>query len=132
VTVTRIVIVGGPKAGKTTFSARFPLPVIHTDEFRSLGSFSAQSAAVAALFNAPGPWLIEGVTTVRALRKWLRSHPEGKPCDLVYALWTPFEPLSPGQRSLLAGCRKVWAEVEDPLLARGVIVPILHFDPKLA
>src|SRR5512135_3194838 len=115
----RIVIVGGPRTGKTTLAGTFSLPVTHTDDFAALGDFSAQSAKVAELLDLPGPWVLEGVTVVRALRKWFRAHPSGVPCDAIYGCWAPKAPLSPGQFSLLRGCAKVWAEVEEELDTRG-------------
>src|SRR5512143_292043 len=115
----RIVIVGGPRTGKTTLAGTFSLPVIHTDDFAGLGNFSAQSQKAAALLELPGPWVLEGVTTVRALRKWFRLHPEGVPCDAIYGCWAPKEPLSAGQQALARGCATVWAAVEEELDARG-------------
>lgn len=115
----RIVIVGAPRSGKTTLAATFALPVIHTDALASEGDFSAQSQKAAELLELPGPWVLEGVTMVRALRKWFRLHPEGVPCDAIYGCWAPLEPLSAGQRALARGCATVWAQVEEELDARG-------------
>lgn len=148
--MTRLVIAGVPKAGKTTASmaicgvattadlTRTPAGlsgrfgpgayVRHTDDLigASLGhgplSWSGVSEVVATWFDATGPWIVEGVAAVRALRKWLAAHPTGAPCDRVLWLDTPRVALTAGQRRMAAGCRTVWREIEPSLLARGVHV----------
>lgn len=65
------------------------------------------------------PWVIEGVTVVRALRKWL-ERTEEKPADLVYWGSTPYVPLDRGQQKLGEGCLTIWGQIHDRLLARGV------------
>ncbi len=121
----RIVIAGGPRTGKTTLAAAYdmplvdPVPVRHTDDLIHLW-WSEASAAAALWFDAPGPWIVEGVAAVRALRKWLAAHPEGKPCDVVYWLAEPVVPVTPGQAAMARGCATVWNEIRDALQSRGV------------
>lgn len=118
--MTRTVIVGGPKTGKTTLAVRMGGEVIHTDIFALGGAdFSAQSEAAATLLGREGDWTMEGVTAVRALRKWMEENP-GKPCDDVICLSVPHENLSPGQRSLGRGCDTVFLEILPELRRRGV------------
>jgi len=122
----RLVILGGPRTGKTTLARTFGtlgVPVVSTDIYDDGRSWSAQSEAVAALFNAPGEWVIEGVTTVRALRKWMRAH-AGKPCDKVIYLVTPYPPISKAQFTLLKGVAKVWVGVAPELKRRGVEIEL--------
>lgn len=113
----RIVIAGVPRAGKTTLSKRYE-SVLHTDDMRHL-PWSEHSAVVADWLDEPGPWVIEGVAAVRALRKWLRSR-EGKPCDRVIWLDTPHVELTDRQQRLAAGCRTVWRGIQQELRQRGV------------
>lgn len=68
--------------------------------------------------------MVEGVAAVRALRKWLAAHPEGKPCDRVLWFGEPRVALTPGQAALAKGCRTVWAEVEPELRRRGVEIEV--------
>lgn len=122
--MTRIVIAGGPKTGKTTLGNRIAsdMPrseVHHTDAVIDLG-WSEASAGVATWFDRPGPWCIEGVAVPRALRKWLAAHAEGKPCDVVIWLEEPHEERTPGQVTMARGCATVFAEIEGELRARGV------------
>lgn len=118
----KILIAGHPRAGKTTMARRFGFvdDVRHTDDVIDLG-WSEASAEVATWFSKPGPWVIEGVAVPRALRKWLVAH-DGKPCDQLHYLNIPFEGLSRGQLSMAKGSDKVFAEVADELVMRGVEV----------
>lgn len=120
----RIVIAGGPRTGKTTLAlelaAAHGITARHTDELVGTHDWSSASAEVATWFDAPGPWIVEGVAAARALRKWLASHPEGKPADLVRLLNKPREPLAKGQHAMAKGCATVWNEIAAELLVRGV------------
>lgn len=122
----RLAICGGPRSGKTTLSERITGHVVrHTDDLMGLG-WSEASDAAAPWFDEPGEWVIEGVATVRALRKWLEAHPEGKPCDRVVYLTKAHTKLSKGQASMAKGCKTVWLgsadriSVRDELARRGV------------
>jgi hypothetical protein len=79
---------------------------------------------VARWMDAPGPWIIDGVRAVHALRKWLAAHPVGKPCDRVLYLTRAHVALSDGQRSMAKAIATVWAQVAEELGRRGVLVPI--------
>lgn len=123
----RICVAGGPRVGKTTYAALLVGPVRHTDDI--LGKvgdgkdrWSAESAAVATWFDIPGPWVVEGVTVPRALRKWLAQHPEGKPCDTV--LWLEREGVerTKGQEVMAKACATVLREILPELERRGVRV----------
>jgi hypothetical protein len=123
----RIVICGGPKTGKTTLAGKVAhriraREVRHTDELIGVLPWSEDSEEVARWFSIPGPWIVEGVAAVRALRKWLASHPEGAPCDLVCWLSEPKVPRTPGQERLAKGTATVWAGTEQGLRNRGVII----------
>ena len=120
----RIVIAGGPRCGKTTYAAELARPsgltVLHTDDLIGTRDWSEASTQVALWFQRSGPWIIEGVSAVRALRKWLQMYSFGKPCDLVVYMPTPFVGLDGGQRSMQKGCDKVWGEIVGALVVRGV------------
>lgn len=133
--MTRIAICGGPRTGKTTLAQTtghasglisdgfYESPNIrHTDDAIHYG-WSEASAAVAQWFDAPGPWIIEGVALARALRKWREAHPgEPPPVDRVIRLTTPHVELSKGQAAMAKGEETVWAEVEPWLREHGVEV----------
>lgn len=136
----RTVFVGGPKSGKTTYAAqvraRTGQVVLHTDwlleghrpanqpPLAKWPTWSEASALVAEELGLPGHWIIEGVSTARALRKWMLAH-EGdseKPCDEVLLFTSPLETTTPPQVAMKKGVWTVWDEVEDELLKRGVRV----------
>ena len=133
----RVCVTGGPKVGKTTYADKraehfvrehgIPLPVRHTDAIvgafgQDRDAWSKESEAVSGWFNEPGPWLIEGVTVARALRKWLKANPEGKPCDVVVWLEHPVAERTKGQESMAKATATVFLEVVAELQRRGVQV----------
>lgn len=117
--MTRIVIAGVPRAGKTTLAATMA-NVRHTDDLIGKLDWSAASLEVSRWLDEPPPWVIEGVAVGRALRKWLSFNPVGKPCDVAWWFGAPRVPLEPGQATMAKGCVSVWAEIEPALRARGV------------
>lgn len=121
----RVVIAGIPRAGKTTLAellAKRAIEVRHTDDLVGQVEWSEASAEVSTWFDRPGPWIIEGVTAVRALRKWLAAHLVGQPCDVLIWCRTPRVELVPGQARLGKGCETVLAGIVDALNERGVAV----------
>jgi len=127
---SRIVITGSPRAGKSVLAAALGAALSveprHTDELVGKLAWGEDSIEVARWFDAPGPWCIEGVTTVRALRKWLAAHAgdNEKPCDLVVYRAEPLEVLSKGQESMRKGCATIWAGITGALEARGVEIRV--------
>lgn len=125
---TRVVLTGSPRAGKTTASeaiaAELGVVARHTDSLIDSHKWGEDSIEVATWFDAPGPWVVEGVTCVRALRKWLAAHPHGKPCDVVQLHQRPHVELSKGQESMRKGIVTIWAGLLPELLLRGVEVRI--------
>ena len=122
----RIVIAGGPRTGKTTLAKTFGAIVKHTDDLIDLGWIPSGRAA-AAWLDLPGPWVIEGVTAPRALRRWLKAHRRGKPCDVVLVLERAKVPRNTGQEAMAKGCAKIMAEIAPALRRRGVRIVT---DPK--
>lgn len=129
--MTRIAITGGPRTGKTTLASRIggdwhgsgldSFEIRGTDDLIGKFDWSDASAEVATWFDAPGPWIIEGVAVSRALRKWMANHPGGPPpVDRVIYLSEPHESLSTGQASMAKGVRKVHDEIEPWLNEHGI------------
>ena len=123
--MTRILIAGGPRTGKTTLATAMSTAsgalLRHTDHLIGAFDWSSASALVAMWLDDPGPWIVEGVAVPRALRKWIAAHPDDtKPCDVVYWLTAPWAVQSPGQLTMAKGCATVWSEVAGDLARRGV------------
>lgn len=122
--MSRIAICGWPRAGKTSLAAltaqHLKVAPRSTDELIHTHAWSEASAEASFWFDEPGSFVLEGVALPRALRKWLKRNPTGKPCDLVIWLPTPFVALSEGQERMGKGCTTVWNEVLPELIRRGV------------
>lgn len=121
----RILIAGRPRTGKTTLAdklgAGLRIPVRHADDLNKTHDWSAQSLEVATWLDGRGPWIIEGTTVVRAIRKWMdRMPPDSKPADVVYWGEVPYVPLDPNQTKFGNGIATIWKQIHDQLVARGV------------
>lgn len=125
---SRVVYVGGPRTGKTSFALTDSIlnnrPVRHADSLVGKMEWSESSDEVARWLAEPGPWVIEGVTTVRGIRKWLASLPEGERLDDFAAAYLrkPMQRRNKRQRGMGKGANRMWAEIVDDLLARGATV----------
>jgi adenylate kinase family enzyme len=123
---TRTIILGSPKAGKTTLAKELLLTAApgtflwHLDTLIASHAWSEQSEVACAYLDSPVPWIVEGCAAGRALRKWLARHPTGKPCDTILRLTEPRIELSKGQETLRKGERTIWLEIAPELTARGV------------
>lgn len=111
----RRAITGGPRTGKTTSAGSFAL---HTDD---LTGWSQASATASEWFNCPDPDLcVEGVTVARALRKWLRANPTGRPIDELEVRTQAHGSLTPGQAAMTKGHDAILREIQPELERRGV------------
>ena len=84
----RTVIIGGPGTGKTTLAESYATQarIFHLDALIGTCTWSEQSLVASKYLDMPGPWVVEGVCAVRALRKWLERNDDGMPCDKVIYL----------------------------------------------
>ena len=125
--MSRLIIAGGPRTGKTTLADRMAgewnLVALHTDDLIAGHSWSEASDMVWRWIEEPGPWVLEGVAAVRGLRKWLEAH-GGAPCERVIWLTRTFEPLTPGQHTMMKGCQTIWRDIVGELSARCVEVEV--------
>lgn len=131
----RIVIAGGPRTGKTTLALVLDrgAGVTQTDDLIPGAPWSEQSAQACELMEKPGPWIIEGTTTVRALRRFLAQHPAPeKPCDLLVWMDQPQSELTAGQHRMAKGCLTILNQIEKELADRGVTIsrPQSHRHPN--
>lgn len=136
---SRVILVGGPRRGKSTTSRALRakgIPTYCTDpkslckepedgvtylpeKYAKKGAWSDGSKYIAEhWFTMPGPWCIEGVATARSLRKWYKKY-YSAPCDkvLVYKEAHPLAIVSQGQENMAKGVNKVWKEVAPKMAA---------------
>lgn len=120
----RVVLIGGPKTGKSTLAHQLERRQIRcTDELVGVLEWSEISDVVAATwFDEPGRYVLEGVATARALRKWLRANP-GKLLGITIVLMQEAHgELTKGQAAMGKGVATVWNEIAPDALARGATV----------
>ncbi len=125
--MNKIIIAGAPKVGKTTLAEllkdQYNCQVQHTDDLIGKFGWGQDSEEVSKWFDKDGPWIIEGVTTVRALRKWMDTHNSGKPCDVIFFRMEARKAYeAQGQASMAKGIQTVWASILADLVKRGVRV----------
>lgn len=121
----RVLIGGGPKVGKTTLASTMErnlgLVAMHTDDLIGKLDWSAASLEVSQWIDREGPWVIEGVSVARALRKWL-ERAAGKPAEIVFWSSMARVPRSKEQEAMAKGCETVWEPVREELVRRGVAI----------
>ena len=126
----RIIIIGGPRTGKTQLAKKLSqelgIPTILCTDPQSLGGdapshaeltnrderWSAVSEDVSHWFDRTGPWIIEGVAAIRALRKYRKTNPGSPPpCDKLLVLSIPKVPQTKAQHTLAVGIHTVLAGI---------------------
>ncbi len=125
-----IAIAGFPLAGKTTLAKELAEEsgheAISTDHLLAIElSWSEISQVTSEWFDNMNDVIIEGVAVPRALRKWLDTHDQGKPCEKVIWLESPKALLTDEQLAMGRGCMSVMKEIMGELAARGVEVKMV-------
>jgi hypothetical protein len=136
--VSRVILVGPPRAGKSTYARKLRqsgVPTYCTDprslckepedgvtylpeKYAAPDRWSAGSLYVAENWiPLPGPYCIDGVATVRALRKLLDRGLSLPPGVKVIRFTKQFEHAvtAEGQRTMAKGVSSIWREVERRL-----------------
>ncbi len=115
------VIVGGPKTGKSRLADSLGKTVRHTDDLIGELDWSELSEHVSHWFDEPGEWVIEGVATVRAIRKWLAREPGPFPAEIML-LTEAAVPRTPRQEAMAKGVETVWNQIKAELVERDTTI----------
>lgn len=132
--MTNILIGGGPKVGKTTLlhnvrrqlnmvthdmglhTSGVPVHTLSSDALRGpIDIWELQPDMVEATLSLPGHVVIEGVSTVRAVRRMLRA---GRTNSIDLFIWLGTEnaakvPLTPGQRRMSKGTQTIFNSMAE-------------------
>lgn len=134
--MSRIIIVGGPRNGKSTLARSLGLPHYCGDPLSKVkeplnnvtylpegidmyGDSGGGEWVWRNWFPLPGPWVFEGHVMARALRRWMRFAPESAnrmayPCDKIIVLRRPHPKavITEGQERMGRAVMTVWDEIE--------------------
>ncbi len=124
----RVVVCGGPRAGKTAVavraSERYSRPVFFGDALIGNLSWSDASMEVSRWFDREGEWIIEGVVCARALRKWLARNDGRKRTFDVVRVTDGIHDRSDAQSAKAKGEATVWDEIAPALSGCMIEVPV--------
>ena len=122
----RVILAGGPRTGKSTLAIRagerFGREVHFGDALIDQMEWSDCSQEVSEWFDKSGDWIIEGVVTPRALRKWFARNPGKKLDATIVWMNAPIQVRSKGAEGMAVGVNTVWAEIIDRINADGITV----------
>lgn len=122
----RVVVVGGPLAGKSAMCQGLERRVIHTDDLMELPWAEVPQALIAAVCDHPR-WCMEGVQTARALRKGLE-------CDAVILIKGAARAITPRQAGMHKAIRTIlndWLDT-NPEVPVHVIAAAEEEEPREA
>lgn len=149
----RIVVIGGPRTGKTTYATKLARELkvhlastgkhtenpeglvsvknygkVSTDDYVSKYSYPDLPAKVIEDLRKMDDFVLEGTQAARVLRRWLREAPDEPKLDktLVF-LGKPWVQRNPRQEATAKGVKTVWRDLEPLLKRHGV--PYEHMVP---
>lgn len=139
----RIIIIGGPRRGKSTLAATFGYPVFCGDPVSKVKEprervtylpegldFAGDTGAAAwiagewLIAKRNESWVMEGHVMARALRRWLEPYrgqfdfvDHAKPADKIIVLSSAKVETSRGQDAMHLGVMTVWNEIAHNFIA---------------
>lgn len=122
--MTRIVIAGGPRTGKSTLFRSMALDyamAVGTDDFMDRQWADVPDAVIDVL-QKHDEWLLEGVNAARVLRRWIRDRDDFPGIDVCYYLTKPMTTRTKAHESMSKAIETVWRDVLPRLVADGTVI----------
>lgn len=145
----RIVVIGGPRTGKTTYATKLAREMgvhlascgkrtenesglVSTDNYgrdSKVGGFSRERAVWDALptevirdLRKRDSFVLEGTQAARVLRRWLRESPDEPKIDKVLVFDKPWVERNAGQQAMAKGVRTILRDLRPLLDSAGIPV----------
>lgn len=140
----RVVVIGGPRTGKTTYATKLAKQLgahlastgkrtehegglVSTDNYMHKANWAELPDRVIADLKDRDSYVLEGTQAARVLRRWLVRDPESVKVDKVLVFGRPWVPRTPGQESMAKAVRTIFRDLQ-PLLQKAGI-EIEHMTP---
>jgi hypothetical protein len=141
----RIVVIGGPRTGKTTYATKLARELgvhlastgkrtdaenglVSTDNYIKRGTFEQVPDLIIKDLRKRESFVLEGTQAARTLRRWLRDNPDEPKLDKVLVFGKPWVKRTPGQEAMAKGVKTVLRDMA-PLLAKAG-VKVEHMTPE--
>ncbi len=126
----RIVVIGGPRTGKTTYATKLARQVgahlastgkrteneaglVSTDNYMRRANWKTLPDVVIKDLRGRENWVLEGTQAARVLRRWLRESPDEVKVDKVLVFNRAWVPRNPGQHGAAARARRYRGGAHD-------------------
>lgn len=131
----RIVVVGGPRTGKTTYATELAKKLgvhlastgkrteqegglVSTDNYMKRGTWKEVPDLIINDLRNRDSFVLEGTQAARVLRRWYKQNPDEPKLDKVLVFGRPWVQRTPGQIGMAKGVQTVLTDLA-PLLARA-------------
>ncbi len=140
----RIVVLGGPRTGKTTYATKLAKKLgvhlgstgkrteqedglVSTDNYMKRANWATLPDVIIKDLKNREDWVLEGTQAARVLRRWLKEDINGPKVDKVLVFNKPWVTRSGGQEAMAKGVRTILKDLQ-PLLAKAGI-EVEHMTP---
>lgn len=131
----RIVVVGGPRTGKTTYATKLAKQLgvhlastgkrteaesglVSTDNYMKKANWAETPNLIIKDLRGKKSFVLEGTQAARVLRRWYKQDPDEPKIDKVLVFGKAWVNRNPGQVSMAKGVQTVLADLA-PILARA-------------